>query len=347
MFLLGDSPELGEDDLANAIKLEPSKYPMWQIDLSLPVGSSFRYRFYVRSDKAEDIGKSENGRAISESQSREAGFTSLPKLKVEKPSPGEPSEGEYRRDYAADAVPKLRSKILGEERAYRVVLPPSYDRELKRRYPVLYTHDGQNVFEEGPYGSWNGIDALNNETNAGRMREVIVVGIDNSAKRSKEYVPNEDKGTAQSYVQFIRDELKPFIDKKYRTLRDPAHTAVLGSSLGGLVSMHMLWDFSATFGRAGVFSGSFMFPNFRERLKTGRRPVGVRLYLDSGTAGSSFDGFYNSRLVRDSLISRGKESFIQGKDFHYVVGAGHAHNEAAWAERLPAALSFLFPACEE
>lgn len=337
VYVLGNIKELGGNDVRHAVKLVPVSYPLWKLSVSVPADQTVQYRYFVRSDKAQDVGKSENGRPISDVISKQA--ESLRSVRN-----NEGQSGEYVRDYNPSNPPKIQSAILGGSRGYRVVLPPGY-KNSSERYPVIYANDGQNIFESGSFGSWRGVEALNAEHLAGRLREVIVVGVDNSVARMSEYVPPEDGGTADAYARFIAEELKPFIDAEYRTLPEVENTAILGSSLGGLVSLYMLWDHNHVFGRAGVFSGSFMMKNFPQRLKDTSRPEGTRLYMDSGNAGVATDGFLNSRNVRDTLVSK-SDPFTTEKDFRYVIGIGQQHNEAAWASRLPAALSFLFPKCE-
>ena len=215
------------------------------------------------------------------------------------------SQGKLLKD---EPVP---SRFIEGGRTIRIYLPPSYDREPKRRYPVLYLHDGQNVFSSaGPHscfgwGGWDLDKTVDRLIAEGRMREIIMVGVDNTRYRYKEYrgkvYPEAGKGKKkpvavgtneidnsrfEAYATFLIKELKPKIDREYRTLKTPANTGVMGSSLGGIGSISLAWEYPKTFGRAASLSGSFHIEkrNFLEHvLKPARRKPGpVRFYLDSG-----------------------------------------------------------------
>lgn len=342
VFVLGDIKQLGGNDMRYAVKLDPSQYPNWKLDMQLPAGTRFSYRYVVRSDQVRDVSRGDNGSPISDVIQISA---STPEKFPTQVARQKFSNGS-RRDYNPANPPRINSRVLNQSRSYRVVLPPDYDLNSNERYPVIYAHDGQNMFDRGSNGSWNAIEAMDREVGAGRMKKVIIVGIDNNAQRFENYIPaDDDGGRADRYVKFIRDELKPFIDKSYRTLSDAKNTGTLGSSLGGLVSMYMAWDHSDVFGRIGVFSGSFQMENFTNRVKNSARPENVRLYMDTGESGTANDGFYNSRGVYDSLIGRDNPFVLEG-NMRFVIGFGQSHNESAWAARLPGALSFLYPACE-
>ncbi len=248
-----------------------------------------------------------------------------------------------RRDYNPASPPGINSTHLGGEfRRYRVLLPRGYDQHPERRYPVLYMHDGQNVFEIGPFGSWNAHTAADTAIRGGRMRETIIVGVDNTANRFDNYIPPDDGGEADDYAAFLVNELKPLIDATYRTLPDRANTGTIGSSLGGLVSLYLGWDFGGVFGRVGPMSGSWQFGNFPARVAAGSHRD-LRIYLDSGDSGTSNDNAWGTMNVRDNLL---RDGWVLGSDLRHVVGYGHQHNEAAWAARVGGGFEFLFPATE-
>jgi predicted alpha/beta superfamily hydrolase len=242
-------------------------------------------------------------------------------------------------------------------REVRVWLPPGYD-EGEERYPVVYFHDGQNVFRPGgPFGCWFTEDAAREETAAGRMRAAIVVAIPNNESdrglaRVTEYQPPGDvnprdpsrgEGICDRYGRFLLEWVKPLIDEKYRTLPDPANTVVAGSSMGGLVSLWLGLNTDA-FGAVGVFSPAFWTsPNFMQSVIGGARKPGLRIYMDMGTrerGNTSGDYWQDALTVRDALVRQG---YTEGGDFFWNPGEGDEHNEKAWAKRLPAALRFLLP----
>jgi predicted alpha/beta superfamily hydrolase len=247
----------------------------------------------------------------------------------------------------------FRSRFLSHARDLIVYLPPGYDEEPQRRYPVLYLQDGQNVFDAAT--SFLGIEWGVDETaevliRSGRIAPLIVVGIYNSPDRIAEYTHDRDPehggGRGTAYARFLVEELKPFVDATYRTLPDPQHTAVAGSSLGGLLALNLGLLEPEVFGLVGALSPSVWWADeaIRGRIASvGKTPV--RIWLDIGTAEGSTTResariVEGVRRVRDALLARG---WTPGVDLHYLEAQGAAHNEAAWAQRVPGMLTFLFP----
>lgn len=249
--------------------------------------------------------------------------------------------------------PGIPSNYLGENRPYRVLLPRGYQQNTQRRYPVLYLHDGQNVFDQGPFGTWNADETASNMTRSAQMQEIIIIGVDNTANRARDYIPPDDivpigpgagqPGRANLYAAFLDVELKPVIDILYRTLPDRAHTATLGSSLGGVASLYLGWDLADVFSKIGAMSGSWQLPNFPARVALGPARD-LRIYMDSGTAGASSDNAWPTMSLRDDLLQLG---YVLDGDLRHRVGYSQQHNEAAWAARLPMAYDFLFPILEQ
>lgn len=256
--------------------------------------------------------------------------------------------GVARRDYNPASPPFINSTNLGgEQRRYRVFLPRGYDQHTTLRYPVLYMHDGQNVFESGPFGTWDADDTGPRLMRQGLMREVIIVGVDNTSNRLTNYAAPDSGGQADRYVRFIRDELKPLIDAQYRTRPGPDDTGAVGSSMGGQVSLYMGWDYPETFRRIGAMSGawSVFTSGFYDRVfAQAKRPI--RIYLDSGDAGTANDGYWSTFNLRDALM-RKSPGYALEEDLRHRIGIGQQHNEAAWAARLPECFNFLFPAVED
>ncbi|GMU51916.1 MAG: hypothetical protein AMXMBFR33_10620 [Candidatus Xenobia bacterium] len=248
-----------------------------------------------------------------------------------------------RRDYDPAAVPVIDSAILKEKRPYRVFLPRGYDQHADRRYPVLYLHDGQNVFEVGPFGSWHATRAVEETARRAEARELIVVGVDNTPNRLRDYISPDDGGRADLYASFLIQELMPLINEKYRTLPGPANTGTLGSSAGGVAALYLAWEHPEVFGKVGAMSGSWWLRNFPARVAQDKRRD-LRIYLDSGDSGGTFrDGVSLTLALRDSLIGR----YSLGRDLQHLIGHRHRHNEAAWGARMAGALKFLFPLTEE
>ena len=254
--------------------------------------------------------------------------------------------GELRRH------PDFPSRFLAPRRAVQVWLPPGYgDRaNRRRRYPVLYLHDGQNLFDGAtsfiPGKEWRVDETCDRLIRAGRIEPLIVVGIANTgAERLAEYTPTRDPmyggGKGDLYGRFLVEELNPFIDRTYRTKTGPADTGLGGSSLGGLISMHLGLKYPKVFGKLAVISPSVWW-NGRTIVKSVDAlpgPLPLKIWLDIGTE-ESRAALPDARRLRDALLAKGWQN---EKSLRYFEEKGAAHNESAWAGRLEAVLTFLFP----
>ena len=245
------------------------------------------------------------------------------------------------RDYEARAPLEIHSEILKEKRKVRVYLPRGYRQHTDRRYPVLYVQDGQNIFESGSFGSWQAQRSLDRGIRRGEVEEVIVVAVDHTAGRWDDYVPSEDGGANERYARFLSQELKPHIDRTFRTRTGPQDSALLGSSLGGVAALSIAWDHFHQFGKVASLSGSWWLKKFQQRmLGQTRRPL--KIYVDSGNSGPYNDCIHHTVALREQLES--KLGYQVGRDLCHVVGDQQAHTEDAWGHRLIYALRFLFPA---
>ena len=240
----------------------------------------------------------------------------------------------------------VASPQLGNSRALRIYLPPSYDENAVKRYPVLYMHDGQNLFDAATsaFGTeWRVDENADATVGAGRMDEVIVVGIDNTANRIWEYTPCCDPsyggGGADTYERFLIDSVKPFVDHSFRTLPGKDTTAIMGSSLGGLVSFYIARRNPAVFGKAGCMSSSFWWNNqaLTVAVEQSTDHVPVAIYLDAGTEN---DGLPETTRMDRALAADG---YVQGRDLDFVTAQGGSHNEVSWAARVATPLTWLFP----
>ena len=247
----------------------------------------------------------------------------------------------------------VRSRFVEAARDIIVYLPPDYNSAAERRYPVLYLHDGQNLFDAATAFAGNewGLDELAEELiQSGQIEPVIIVGIYNAGeKRITEYTHVRDRrgrgGRARAYGKLIREDLKPFIDAEYRTLPDFADTGLGGSSLGGLVTLYLGLHHSRTFGKLIVMSPSIWWAN-RAILREVRKlpgKSGQKIWLDIGTCeGQNPDSCVkNAEDLRDALVAKGWQP---GYDLEFVEDQGAGHNEKAWGARMRHALKFLFPA---
>ena len=249
-----------------------------------------------------------------------------------------------------DHVPAFESKILGNTRDVTVYLPAGYDDREDRRYPVLYMQDGQNLFEPQrafiPGQHWRLAEAADEAIGSRTASPMIIVGIDNAGpSRIDEYAPTHDPkknggGRADDYARFMLEELKPVIDARYRTLGDGQNTAVGGSSLGGLLAMHIAAKYPHAFSRVAVMSPSVWW-NDRVILREVDEFAGPnrpRVWLDIGgrEGGEAVSG---AQALRDRLRAKGwnDESLLYHEDRRAD------HSERAWAARVRKVLEFLFP----
>jgi predicted alpha/beta superfamily hydrolase len=230
-----------------------------------------------------------------------------------------------------------------------VYLPASYG-VSRRFYPVIYAQDGQNLSDPAMAfaGTWELDAALQEVARAGR--EAIVVGVANGgARRVFEYGPFYDStheaGGGERYVRFLVDTLKPRIDARYRTRAERGSSLLLGSSMGGLISLYAFFSASRVFGGVAALSPSIWFGD-RQLLDlvTDRPMPHGRIYLDAGTDEGEEtlrDARALVRLLRERGYRAGGAQLGRGRALRYVEAEGGQHREPDWARRLPAALAFL------
>lgn len=232
---------------------------------------------------------------------------------------------------------------LNRNRKLRLYLPPDYEKSTKR-YPVLYMHDGQNLFDDltSFVGEW-GIDESLNELYKKNEFSIIVVGVDNGAeKRMNELSPwmNSKYGVAEGkqYMEFIVNTVKPYIDNHYRTLTDRNNTAIMGSSMGGLISHYAMFEYPTIFSKAGVFSPSFWFAKEVYPFSDKRKLLdNHRLYyLMGGDEGQ--DTVENMDVMVASLITQG----VNSESILSRTVDGGEHNERFWRSEFTKAVTWLF-----
>lgn len=245
---------------------------------------------------------------------------------------------------------QFRSQFLEPPRTLVVYVPPEYEQHLHKRYPVLYMHDGQNLFDSSTaFGGneWRLDDTAEDLIERSLIEPLIIVGIYNAGEhRIQEYTPTADPklggGKADLYGRMLVEEVKPFIDGTYRTVDGPEHTGLGGSSLGGLVTLHLGLKYPHIFGKLAVLSPSVWWDNriiLREiqQLPT-KRPL--KIWLDMGTAEGGMS-LKDTEMLRDAMSAKG---WSVGTELAYSEIEGATHNESSWAERVGPFLQFLFPA---
>ena len=255
-----------------------------------------------------------------------------------------------------DPIPRLdlwnlHSAILPDDRTISVYLPPSYADTPDARYPVFYLHDGQNLFD--PRSSyvtgrtWRAGETADRLAGEGKAEEMILVGIANTGfRRMAEYTPTRSYrmggGDGADYGLLLTRELKPFIDKTYRTLPTRAHTGLGGSSLGGLISLYLGLMHPDTFGKLAVISPSIWWDHrsILPFVSAANLAPPPKVWLDIGT-GEGARHVRDTELLYRMLTARG---WTPDVDLKLDVVPAAVHNEEAWADRFDQVLEFLFPA---
>ncbi len=254
----------------------------------------------------------------------------------------------------------VSSAFLGPKRHVEIWLPPGYDDNPTTRYPVLYMHDGQNLFDPRIANTgvdWGVDEAVVKLVNQDVIPPIIVVGVWSTSARSKEYSPWHD---APDYARFLIEELMPRVNREFRTRTGPENTAAMGSSMGGLLSFYLVTHHPETFGACGCMSTHFPLsedvaarflsipakgvpdttPYVIRDIRSGlKAPPGARYWFDYGSM--SLDSAYGPThaAVRDWLRDQGLE---EGRDFVVRRYEGATHNEASWRARLTDVLTFLY-----
>jgi predicted alpha/beta superfamily hydrolase len=274
---------------------------------------------------------------------------------------------------------EVSSKFFAQPRTVRIYLPASYEGSAERKFPVLYLHDGQNVFSFAGanvgfgWGSWELDKTADALSRNGKLPEIIMVAVDNSGLgRYAEYCgAHRPEGATtntpfENYAAFLIQELKPRIDKNYRTHSEPAQAGVMGSSMGGICSVVLAWEHPEVFGSAASLSGAFTVEktNFLQNVlkpcssKSGK----ARIYLDSGVC--DFMGGDDGRSLTEAVAGEFRRLGWGDELLHYTdlkplseeaLGKSglrrdkweeaqrSQHNEFYWRLRAWRPLTFLFP----
>lgn len=246
--------------------------------------------------------------------------------------------------------------------------PPDYEAQPQQHFPVIYMHDGQNLFHpEKSYThiTWGVAETITKLSGWGFIQPAIVVGIDNTENRFGDYLPLRPYQTpegrasleslsaeekeelekidwvADQYLQLLVEVIKPRVDADFRTLTDCEHTLVIGSSMGGLISLYALVEYPQVFGGAGCLSTAwpamqdFMLPYLQEYLPP---PGAHKIYYDYGTVGLDAEYAPYQQAVDELMLAKG---YQHGLDWLTRLYPGADHHELAWRSRLHIAMRFL------
>lgn len=337
LFITGNHPKLGEWQPA-AVPLHRKQNGVWEIGFEFPQSTSLCYKVTRGSWETEEVSRNgvpQGDRHLTARRNqivviRVANWRDK-KFRI---AGGITGELLYHKNF--------RSGLLKQKRTIVVWLPPSYRKDESKRYPVLYMHDGQNIFD--PATAFGGVEWQVDETadkliRQKKIREIIVVGIYNGPDRLEEYSDTE-KGRA--YMAFLVNELKPFIDKTYRTQPDHENTAIMGSSMGGLISLYLVWRYPHVFSMAGCLSPSLMWRKgavLQMIRKEKYPPQKIKIYFDHGGIGD--EGKYESHFTKllKLLLQKG---YKEGEEVLYYFDRKGDHSERSWSKRVWRPLTFMF-----
>lgn len=251
-----------------------------------------------------------------------------------------------------EILSNVPSRAEGFPRTLRIFTPELYDHAPDARFGVIYMQDGQNVFDDprsARYPTWNANVALEALQRQGKIGPWMVVGIDHGLGRFEDYSPWDEprakvKARGDLYARFVVEELKPWVDAHYRTRAEAEGTAVMGSSLGGLISLYLHLKHPRVFGRVGALSPSVMWGDdglFRHW--TAHTREWSRIYIDAG-ADEGFElGTFPMRYgERVRAFAEHLRSLGYGDhELCAILEPGGQHTEGDWQRRLPFALEWL------
>ncbi|MBN1207876.1 MAG: carbohydrate esterase [Myxococcaceae bacterium] len=352
VWISGGHPALGAWNGAG-VKLSRTPDGRYTATVSLPAGAALEYK--VTRGSWATVEKSAAGQEVSNRPLKVDTRAQQVSISVARWA-DQPSDSaqhtltgniRYLRAVGSSFLPRTRDIIIW--------LPPGYEESPQRRYPVLYMHDGQNLMDAATSfsGEWRVDETAQQLVRSGEVEPLIIVGVYNTEDRFAEYTQVKDTGeyaqlgggNADAYGRFLVEELKPMIDRTFRTRPQARDTGLAGSSLGGLVTMHLGLKYPGTFRRLGVVSPSVFWANrdIVSRVKALKKKQPLRIWVDIGTEESrgSQETVEDTRMLRDTLLAEG---WKLGTDLHYLEVVGAAHTESAWAERFDELLKYLFPA---
>lgn len=343
LFISGSAPALGNWEAAG-VPLERGSDGIYRGKVEVTAGVDYAYKF--TRGTWSTVEKGANGEEIEDRSLKCDGPQVVKVMVASWVDRGQAVPARITISGDLRLHNKFMSKILGNERTIVVYLPPGYQDDEQQRYPVLYMHDGQNLFDERTsYAGveWRMDEAAQTLISSGKIKPVIIVGIYNTPDRTPEFTP-PPAGRADRYGKFIVEELKPFIDQTYRTLPDRANTALGGSSLGGLATLYLTKAQHAAFGQVALLT-----PFLRIDGKPAVEQIeasslnGVRIWLDMSPSPSKYypgdDPLGDARELVKLLNAAGLKP---DADYRYVELTDGEHTELSWQKRAPEVLTFLF-----
>lgn len=353
IYLAGNLPQLGGWKADGVPLKRVNGDPVYHAELKLPRGTTLEYKITRGTWETVEKGPADeelHNRTLKLEQDR------VERVRVARwrsdVEPGMPAVARKSTVTGDVRSHDFQSSILKNRRKLLVWLPPGYEKNPDARYPVLYMQDGQNLFDDSTSfaGEWHADEIAQQLVTDGRIEPIIIVGVENTWQRVLEYTPAEVGGAggkADLYARMLVEEIKPLIDKTYRTKPDRAHTGVAGSSLGGLVSLYMVKKYPDLFGQCAAVSPSLSWGN-GQFARDAERDVSwastARIWLDMGTAESADPEKARNAVRQTAAFAEllKNSGLTPGRDFAWKAFAGAEHNEQAWAERFDEILLFLY-----
>ena len=313
----------------NKIQLENKYNKIWSITINVKKGSRLEFKFTKGSWATEALGQD----------------STIPRNTVVTPI-HDTTVNATILNWRDNADIKVKGQVTGKvfyhkgfiidglkPRDIFVWLPPNYDEQREKHFPVFYMHDGQNLIDprtSNTFIDWQVDETADSLIKNGDVEPFIIVGINNTDNRAAEY---NNTPLGKLYERLVVEKIKPFIDSHYRTLTDAKNTAVGGSSMGGLISMIFAWDYPNVFSKAACFSPAFKFQGFAYTEvveKDNSNKKDLTIYIDNG--GIGLETVLQPGVDEMIRVLKAK-GYIEGKDFDVYIEKLAEHNEAAWAKR--------------
>ncbi len=336
VFVSGSIAQLGNWNPAS-IKMEAKGNHLWRLTIQGEFPDLIEYKFTLGSWEKEAAGA--NGLPLQNFVLKAKENTSV-KHDIYFWLDGKPHMLKGEITGKVNYHPQMKGDgIL--DRDIVVLLPSDYKLNPKKKYPVLYMHDGQNLFDPATssFGvDWQIDETLDSLAKLGTVQIPIVVGIYNTSERTADYTPGEQN---KKYMKFVAEIVKPFIDANYRTLSSRKNTAIGGSSYGGLVSFMLAWEYPQVFSKAFCLSPAFKVQNidYVQTVLNDAKPKKLVFYIDNGGLG------LEEQLqpgIDDMLEALKKNGLVENKDFFWILDSEARHFESDWAKRMPHAFELLY-----
>ena len=337
VYITGNHPTVGNWK-PDFVPLENSGDERWGVTLRFPAGLHLEYKFTLGSWEREALDENDSipGNSVLDIVNDTTIY-----VKINSWANREKRKIEGQTTGTVEYYHGLKGKGI-KERDVIVWLPPGYYENVNQRYPVLYMHDGQNIFDPktSSFGTdWQLDEAADTLIIKHLIKPIIIVGIYNTPDRSSEYAAND---TGYAYMNFIINDLKSLIDSDYRTLPDRENTATGGSSLAGLISFMLVWKHSEIFSMAACLSPAFKVDRYdivTPIEKYSGVMKNIKIYIDIGKRG--IDTLLQSG-VDQMLAALEIKGFSDGSNLYYFKDPEAEHSEKYWARRTWRFLIFMF-----